>query len=97
MRTLSKPKLLAFRQGPRRLWLEIHRPKLRNDSPTTQASFVVGHQVGDISHQLYNPDSKGALIDPQVDGFEAAFSLTQALLQSTQPIFEAYFRAEGTL
>ena len=29
MRTLSKSKLLAFRQCPKRLWLEVHRPELR--------------------------------------------------------------------
>lgn len=97
MRTLSKSKLLAFRQCPRRLWLEIHRPKLRDDSAATQASFAVGHQVGDIARQLYDPKGKGALIDPQAEGFEAAFARTQALLQSAQPIFEAGFRAEGAL
>lgn len=97
MRTLSKSKLLAFRQCPRRLWLEIHRPKLRDDSAATQASFTVGHQVGDIARQLYDPKGKGVLIDPQADGFEAAFARTQALLQSAQPIFEAGFRAEGAL
>ena len=97
MRTLSKSKLLAFRQCPRRLWLEIHRPNLRDDSAATQASFAVGHQVGDIARQLYDPKGKGALIDPQADGFEAAFARTQTLLQSAQPIFEAGFRAGGAL
>lgn len=97
MRTLSKSKLLAFRQCPRRLWLEIHRPNLRDDSAATQASFNVGHQVGDIARQLYDPKGNGALIDPQADGFEVAFARTQALLQSAQPIFEAGFRAEGAL
>jgi hypothetical protein len=79
------------------LWLEIHRPKLRDDSAATQASFAVGHQVGDIARQLYDPKGKGVLIDPQAEGFEAAFARTQALLQSAQPIFEASFRAEGAL
>lgn len=35
MRTLSKSKLLAFRQCPKRLWLEIHAPQLREDSGAT--------------------------------------------------------------
>ena len=30
MRTLSKSKLLAFRQCPKRLWLEVHQPQLRD-------------------------------------------------------------------
>lgn len=97
MRTLSKSKLLAFRQCQKRLWLEIHHPEWRTDSAATQASFDVGHQVGDIARQLYDPRNKGALIDPQAEGFDAAFARTQALLQSAQPIFEAGFRAEGAL
>ena len=40
MRVLSKSKLLAFRQCPKRLWLEVHRPDLREDSSATQASLV---------------------------------------------------------
>lgn len=97
MRTLSKSKLLAFRQCPKRLWLELHSPELREDSSATQASFAVGHQVGDIAQRLYDPKGKGALIDPQVEGFDAAFARTQDLLKSNQPIFEAGFRAEGAL
>lgn len=97
MRTLSKSKLLAYRQCPKRLWLEVHRPKLREDSAATQASFAVGHQVGDIARRLYDPKGKGVLIDPPVDGFDTVFSRTQELLQSVQPIFEAGFRAEGAL
>ena len=97
MRTLSKSKLLAFRQCPKRLWLEIHAPQLREDSGATLANYATGHQVGDIARQIYDPAQHGQLIDPQVEGFEVAFARTQALLQSRQPIFEAGFRAEGAL
>ncbi|MFZ5499667.1 MAG: DUF2779 domain-containing protein [Pseudomonadota bacterium] len=97
MRILSKSKLLAYRQCPKRLWLEVHRPDLREDSAATQASFAVGHQVGDIARRLYDPQGRGVLIDPQAEGFEGAFARTQELLQSAQPIFEAGFRAEGAL
>ena len=97
MRTLSKSKLLAYRQCPKRLWLEVHRPKLREDSATTQASLAVGHQVGDIARRLYDLKGNGVLIDPQADGFDAALARTQELLQSAQLIFEAGFRAEGAL
>lgn len=97
MRPLSKSKLLAFRQCAKRLWLEIHRPELRQDSASTQASFQVGHQVGDIARRLYDPAGKGSLIDPQAEGFEEAFSRSQDLLKRNQPIFEAGFRAGGAL
>jgi hypothetical protein len=97
MRTLSKSKLLAYRQCPKRLWLEVHHPELRDDSAATQTSFAVGHRVGDIARRLYDPVGKGVLIDPQADGFDAAFARTQELVRSAQPIFEAGFRAEGAL
>lgn len=97
MRYLSKSKLLAYRQCPKRLWLEVHRKDLRQDSAATQASFEVGHQVGDIARQLYDPRNKGALIDPQTEGFENALLRSQSLLESSQPIFEAGFQAEGAL
>ena len=97
MRLLSKSKLLAFRQCPKRLWLEIHRKELRADSAATQASFDVGYQVGDIARQLYDPRGKGVLLDPFAEGFDAAFSRTADLLRSAQPIFEASFTAGGAL
>lgn len=88
---------MAFRQCPKRLWLEVRRPDLREDSSATQAGFSVGHQVGDIAQKLYDPEGKGVLIDPQTEGFGAAFARTKDLLQSNQPIFEAGFCAEGAL
>lgn len=97
MRTLSKSKLMAYRQCPKRLWLEVHRPNLREDSAATQASFAVGHQAGDIARRLFDPKGEGVLIDFQADGFEAAFTRTLELLQKPHPIFEAGFRAEGAL
>lgn len=97
MRTLSKSKLLAYRQCAKRLWLEIHRPELRADSESTQTSFEVGHQVGEIARDLYDPDGTGVLIDVQSSGFDAAFSKSQTLLTTPQPIFEAGFQAEGAL
>lgn len=97
MKSLSKSKLLAWRQCPRRLWLEIHRPALRADSAATQASFAVGHQVGDIARRLYDPRERGVLLDPPAEGFAAAFQRTQALLNTRAPLFEAAFQAEGAL
>lgn len=97
MTALSKSKLLAYRQCPKRLWLEIHRPDLCQDLVATQASFAVGHQVGAIARRLYDPEEQGVLVDAQAEGSDSAFARTHGLLQSAQPIFEACFRAEGTL
>lgn len=97
MRTFSKSKLMALRQCSKRLWLEIHRPDLREDSTATQASFKVGHQVGDIAQLIYDPENLGALIDVQTEGFDRAFERSAELLHSTKPIFEAGFSAGGAL
>ena len=96
-RVLSKSKLVAYRQCPKRLWLEVHRPALREDSARTQAVFKAGHQVGDIARRQYDPHEKGTLLDPQVEGFDQVFAKTQELLEQGRPIFEAGFRTGGAL
>ncbi len=98
MRHFSKSKLMAFRQCPKRLWLEIHRPELREDSSATEARFKTGHQVGDIAQTLYDPNGSGNIIDVSAEGFDGAFARTAELLKSSkQPVFEAGFKAEGAL
>lgn len=98
MRFLSKSRLIAFRQCPKRLWLEIHRPELREDSASTLASFQVGHKVGDVAQRIYDPKGKGVVINAQTEGYEAAFTRSSKLLaEAQQPIFEAGFKADGAL
>lgn len=97
MRPLSKSKILAFRQCAKRLWLEIYRPELREDSPETEARFETGHQVGDIARRLFDPKGEGILVDFKRDGVQSAFDQTSKLLASPQPIFEAGFSANGAL
>lgn len=98
MRLLSKSKLIAFRQCPKRLWLEVHHPELREDSAGTLASFQVGHQVGDVARRIYDPEGKGAVIDAKTEGYDAAFARSAGLLASgRQPIFEAGIKAGGAL
>lgn len=67
----------------------MKRPELIQDFAATQASFRVGHQVGDIVRKIYDPESISVLIDPQKDGFDAAFAKMADLLGSFKPIFEA--------
>ena len=83
---------------PKRLWLEVNRHDLREDSAETEARFATGYQVGDIARRIYDPEGKGALIDVEAEGYEAAFALTaQLLADSRQPVFEAGFKANGAL
>jgi hypothetical protein len=95
---LSKSKLLAFRQCPKRLWLEVHRPELREDSAATQARFQSGYQVGDIAKRIYDPEGKAAVIDVESEGFDRAFARTAELLTKfRRPVFEAGLTANGAL
>lgn len=97
MRTFSKSKLLALRQCPKRLWLEVHHPELREDSEATQTSFQIGHQVGDLARQIYDPENVGAMIDVAKEGFKRAFERTLELIQGRKPVFEAGFSTSGAL
>lgn len=97
MRPFSKSKLLALRQCPKRLWLEIHMPTLLHESAATEASFQTGIQVGDVAPRIYDPHNLGALIDVQNEGVKKAFERTTELLQHPNPVFEAGFSAGGAL
>jgi hypothetical protein len=81
-RLLSKSRLIAFRQCPKRLWLKVHHPELREDSASTQASFLVGHQVGAIAKRIYDAKGAGSVIDVKTEGYDKAFARSAQLLGS---------------
>lgn len=97
MRSFSKSKLLALRQCPKRLWLEVHRPDLLEYSTEIDARIQTGFQVGEIAQKIYDREVQAVRIDVQVDGFDGAFKRTAELLRTRQPIFEAGFSAGGAL
>jgi len=96
MKTLSKSKIIAYRQCPKRLWLEIHQPELGDDSGS-EAVFEIGNRVGDIAQKIFDPSGSGINIDPNQIGWDEARSLSASLLQSGErPVFEAVLRIPGT-
>lgn len=97
MRPLSKSKLMAYRQCPKRVWLEVHHPDLRVVTAASEKNFATGHQVGAIAQQLYDPTGQGTVIEPFAEGIDAALALSLTLLDTPQPIFEAGFAAEGAM
>ncbi len=97
MRSLSKSKLVAFRQCAKRVWLEVHEPSLAVYSADTQARFEAGNEVGALARRLYDPQNRGTTLDAQRDGFSATFERTRDLLKEPRPIFEAGFAAEGAM
>ena len=97
MRQFSKSKLIAFRQCPKRLWLEIHRPELRDDSGS-QMVFRIGHEVGDVARKVYDPEGTGTVIDVGEIGYAEAFRRsTQTLKTGEGPLFEAGLSIDGAL
>jgi len=91
---LSKSRIAAWRQCPKRLWLQIHKPELMEVSVEADRGFKIGYEVGDVAQGLF-PD--GILID---DGnLKDALSSTELALQNHPdlPIFEATFQYDGVL
>ena len=97
MAALSKSKILAYLQCPKRLWLEVHQPQSRTDSSATTASFATGHAVGDVSRQIYDPDGTGIFLNIKTLGLDGLVAATQTALAERKTILEAGFQANGTL
>ena len=92
---LSKSKLIAFRQCPKRLWLEVHRPDLKIYDASAQSRFDTGYRIGDFA-QSQHPD--GILIAPD-NNLTNALKETEKHLSNPhrKVLFEATFQAEGIL
>lgn len=94
---ISKSKLLAHRQCPKRLWLELNRKDEAEYSNATQAVFATGHLVGELATRLYDPKGKGSTLKLERGSTGEALAQTADALLARKPIFEAGFSAEGAL
>jgi CRISPR/Cas system-associated exonuclease Cas4 (RecB family) len=92
---LSKSKIAAFEQCPRRLWLQVHRRHEARFEADTLARFRFGHDVGAHANFLV-PD--GIMVEAKPD-IQAALARTSELIRKKpcKPIFEATFQHEGVL
>lgn len=92
---LSKSRLTAFEQCPKRLWLQVHRRDLAQYDSGAEARFAAGHEVGAVACALL-PD--GILIEAEPD-LAAALATTSEIIASGQnsTLFEATFVYEGVL
>ncbi len=97
MTILSKSKILAFKQCPKRLWLEVHARDERKDSKATSASFDAGNKIGEIARQIFVPEGNGILLDLKELGLNRLIEDTPAALAKRKPVFEAGFQANGAL
>ncbi len=94
MHGLSKSKIMAYRQCPKRLWLQTFRPELATESPLARLAMQSGNRIGEAARRLY-PD--GILID--TNDLRAALEQTRAALADhpEKPLFEATFEHDGVL
>ncbi|MBK7592258.1 MAG: DUF2779 domain-containing protein [Betaproteobacteria bacterium] len=92
---LSKSRLVAWLQCPKRLWLQQHRPELAAPSEAAANRMAQGHKVGAAAQTLF----PGGHLVGHVDNLSAALRETEALL--AQPgdvtLFEAALKASDIL
>ena len=92
---LSKSRVLAARQCPKRLWLEVNRPELRIVTPDVQRRFDQGHRLNDVVHRLI---PEGHLIGDEVPlGDALKFTKRHLARFPEQPLFEATFSKHRVL
>lgn len=92
---LSKSKITAFEQCPKKLWLATHRPELAQQDEGAETRFATGHVVGDEACR----QGAGGVMVEAVPDLAAAIATTRALIESGHdgPIFEATFQRDGVL
>ena len=90
---LSKSRIIAWKQCPKRLWLQIHRKDLLEVSAGAERGFQIGYEVGEVAQGLY---PNGILFGDDLS--EALIATRNALsAQADRPLFEATFQHEGLL
>ena len=88
---------MAFRQCPKRLWLEINKPELRDDSGS-QTAFAAGHQVGEAAQAILDRQGDGINVDPHLIGWDASAEQTQVALRTgDRTVFEALLQIPGAM
>lgn len=94
---LSKSRITAWRQCPKRLWLKVHgnADDLPEDSAMVRARYEAGDEVGRVACQLC---PNGILINNNRN-LSADLASTKAALKAhpDRPIFEATFQHDGLL
>ena len=91
---LSKSRIAAFEQCPRRLWLQTHRKDLAVVDEGAQARFQTGNLVGEVACSLV---PNGIMVEAEPN-LQAAIQVTSNLIADGQhPIFEGTFSHDGVL
>ena len=90
---LSKSRITAFEQCPKKLWLSVHKRDFAQPDPQSELRFAAGHQVGAIACDL---TPGGVMIEAQPN-LAAALQQTAELIAEghRRPIYEATFSHDG--
>lgn len=92
---LSKSRLVAFKQCPKRLWLQIHRPDLAQQNEAAQNRMAQGNLVGSAARALY---PGGRLIGHTSDLASALRETEEALARTGNlTLFEPALRCADIL
>lgn len=92
---LSKSRIAAFEQCPKRLWLQVHCPDRVDIDPAKQLRFAAGHEVGEVACSLVEG---GIMIVADPDLGAAAARTTELIAgPERDPLFEATFVHDGVL
>ena len=93
--SLSKSRIMAGLQCPKRLYLKTYHPEYAGESAGLRDIFATGHKVGELARSFY-PD--GTLIGHD-DDLGAALKETSALLSApgNGALFEATIQHDGVL
>lgn len=91
MTGLSKSRIIAHRQCPKRLWLSINRKDLAEEDASVTARLQAGNEVGEVARGCY---PAGVLIET-LDAKQALLNTAQVLTSKRRPLFEAAFAADG--
>lgn len=92
---LSKSRIAAFEQCPKRLWLQVHRPGLAETDGAKALRFAAGHEVGEVACALL---PNGIMIEAEPDLAAATVRTAELLSDPARvPLFEATFVHDGVL
>ena len=92
---LSKSKLVAYRQCPKRLWLQTYRRELAQQSEAVENRMAQGNRVGAAAQRLY---PEGRLIGHVTDLTSALRETDEALAQPGDvTLFEPALRCADVL
>lgn len=91
---LSKSKVIAGRQCPKRLWLQVHDRDAATDTGN-EAVLATGHEVGEVAQRLY----PGGTLLGSYEDIPGSLAATDAWVNGKGPAvaFEATFQADDVL